>query len=162
MSRRSSTETRAARLRDAESLGRVAGVLATGASSEAAVQSGAFVPAEETPGASGSESFINAVREGRVELLAPLEDTSLALGLRVDLMAAWTRGFLSGLGRAGDRLGKTGEDGREMLRDLEMMSHGADIDADPDAPAGVEEDQALTELVEYLRFAGEFFRRKLA
>jgi len=95
-------------------------------------------------------------------LLVSLEDDSVPLGLRVDRMAAWTRGFLSGLGQAGERLLALGDEAEAILRNLESISHGAEIAGDAQAPAGGEEARVLQELIDYLLFAVEFFRSRLA
>lgn len=138
-----------------QACGTVAGALVAGEPLEAAIRLGRASMSDDV-------STLDVEAAEPAALLVPLEDDSAPLGLRVDRMAAWTRGFLSGLGQAGERLLALGDEAQDVLRNLESISHGAEIAGDARAPAGGEEAEALRELIDYLRFAVEFFRSRLA
>lgn len=141
-------------LLEAEARGIVAGALAAGETPEAAFRLGETSVANERP-------VLDDEVAKPAALLAALEDEAVPLGLRVDRTGAWTRGFLSGLGQAGERLLALGAEGEDILRNLESISHGAEIAGEPQAPAAGEDDEALRVLLDYLRFAIDFFRARL-
>ena len=76
-----------------------------------------------------------------------LPDGSIPLGQRVDALAEWCHGFLNGYGTAvGDRELAMTEECREILEDFTRICRvGADENPDE------EDEQALLELIEYVR-----------
>ena len=79
----------------------------------------------------------------RFDLLLPDEEAALAA--RLDALAAWCSGFLSGFGLAGGRSDHLDEDGESGLGDLAAIA-----DLDPDTEESDAEDN-YAELVEYVR-----------
>ena len=79
----------------------------------------------------------------RFDLLLPEEEAPLAE--RLDALAAWCSGFLSGFGLAGGQSDHLDEDGASGLRDLAAIA-----DLDPDTEEMDAEDN-YAELVEYVR-----------
>lgn len=75
-----------------------------------------------------------------------LPDDDAALADRVDALAIWCSGFLSGLAGLESRLGEASEEIREITRDLTEISR-----AEPPEEGGQEEEEAYAELVEYVR-----------
>ncbi|MGH8161356.1 MAG: UPF0149 family protein [Gammaproteobacteria bacterium] len=129
---------------DASAAARLTG---TGAGGDAAEQELAFATV-----------CLDGLRAGGFDLPAMLLDETLPLAVRVELLTVFVRGFLSGLGQAGERLAAVGADGVEMLSDLETLSRGAVLEGG--ATTDVEE-RAYRELVEYLRFPVAYFYRAL-
>lgn len=71
------------------------------------------------------------------------------LDRRIEALAAWVRGFLSGIGQAGGRLRSSGAQVGETLSDLDAIARGAAVtEGGSDA-----EERAYAELVEYVRLA---------
>ena len=79
----------------------------------------------------------------RFDLLLPDEEASLMV--RLDALAAWCSGFLSGFGLAGGQTEHLDEDGSSGLRDLAAIA-----DLDPDSEE-LEAEENYAELVEYVR-----------
>lgn len=79
----------------------------------------------------------------RFDLLLPDEDAPLAD--RLDALAAWSSGFLSGFGLAGGQSDHLDEDGVAGLSDLAAIA-----DLDPDSRE-VDAEENYAELVEYVR-----------
>lgn len=79
----------------------------------------------------------------RFDLLLP--DENAPLGDRLDALAAWCSGFLSGYGLAGGQSDHLDEDGVSGLGDLAAIA-----DLDPDSEE-VEAEDNYAELVEYVR-----------
>lgn len=77
-----------------------------------------------------------------------LPDDEVSLSERVDLLGHWCQGFMFGLGVSGiEKTRKMPDEVREFLDDLAAISQ-AGFDADE---AGNEDEQAYTEIVEYVR-----------
>lgn len=89
------------------------------------------------------------IGEGQLAFRLYLPGDREPLGLRVEALAAWVRGFLSGIGQAGTRLHELGPEGAETLSDLDAIARGAAV---TDGASEAEE-QAYAELVEYVRLA---------
>ncbi|MGH8273497.1 MAG: UPF0149 family protein [Gammaproteobacteria bacterium] len=147
------------RVREAEACGTITGAIATGEAAATAAR--LATAAQEVPEELSAFAVEcgDALRAGRFTLPAALADTSLTLALRIEMLAVFTRGFLSGLGQAGERLDAISVDGGEMLRDLETISRGAALESD--GRASEEEERAYRQLLEYLRLAPEYFYRAL-
>ncbi|MDN5865202.1 MAG: UPF0149 family protein [Gammaproteobacteria bacterium] len=150
-----------ARSREAEGYGMMAGVLAAGESPGAVAGMDAWVGFDSASPALLATDMLAALRARRFALPESLTDVSLPIALRVEQLAAWTRGFLSGLGQAGEALAALGDEGEEWLRNLEVVSLGARLEGAPDARAGREEARSLAELQEFLCGAAEFFYHAL-
>lgn len=122
-----------------------------------------LVPAAAGSAAKERHAFAVASRDGlragRLDLPPMLSAANLSLATRVELLAVFLRGFLSGLGQAGERLAGVGTEGEGMLGDLETLSRGAALEGGKAAGA---EERAYGELLEYLRFAAVYFYRTLA
>lgn len=84
-----------------------------------------------------------ALEDGLFSFDLLLPDDEVPLSQRAEALAQWCQGFLYGLGLGGER--KWSEQALEILRDLQTITH-----LDPDAE-GEEDEQAFTELVEYVR-----------
>jgi uncharacterized protein YgfB (UPF0149 family) len=150
----------AKRLHDAEARGALIGALAAGEPARKAAQLAASSASRELSERSPALAAapLAALRNGHYVLQEPLADTRVSLALRVDMLAAWTRGFLSGLGQAGARLDAIGADGQEMLRDLDVISRGATLEPED---AGGDNEIAFGELLEYLGLAANYFFHEL-
>lgn len=162
MSEQSRGEERDDRIRKAEAQGTIAGALAAGETvEEAARLAAALTGLDATRSLSAlADQCRDALAAGRFTPPAALGDGSLALALRIEMLAVFTRGFLSGLGQAGERLDAIGADGGEMLRDLETISRGAALELD--GRASEAEERAYRQVLEYLCLAPEYFYRALA
>lgn len=77
------------------------------------------------------------------ELLLPADDTELEVRSRA--LVDWCRGFLSGLGHSGVVAADLGAESRELLQDIDQISHAAVVGGDE------AEEFALLELIEYVR-----------
>lgn len=131
--------------------GLLAGALVSGARPEAAAETAApSCPGIAVPTLAAAATDLSRVLAARQFAFQPwLPDDGEALEARVTALAAWVRGFVSGLGEAGARLRDGDADTREMLADLETIARGAAV-----TEAGSEaEEAAFAELVEYLRLA---------
>ena len=95
------------------------------------------------------------------DIVAALEDTALAfepllppdstpLEQRADALVAWCRGFLGGIGLADatERVAALDDDSQEMLRDIGQIAA-----SNFEFAGGEEDEQSLTELIEYVRVA---------
>ncbi len=97
----------------------------------------------------------SALREDCFSLSLSLPADTVALARRIEALAAWVRGFLSGLGQAGARLDALDDEAVDMLRDLDAVARGASLEEN----ASDAEELAYAELVEYARLcAGHFYR----
>ena len=86
-----------------------------------------------------------------------LPDDNMPLDVRMNALSAWAREFLSALGEAGARLGRLGEDGRDTLRELEIIGQGARLGGDsPEA-----EEEIVVHLAEHLRLSVLLLHRLL-
>lgn len=80
------------------------------------------------------------------DLLLPADDEDLAS--RSAALGEWCRGFLYGLGLSGiGDIQRLPDDLPEILLDMEKISHAGDYEAQDEE----EDEQAFTELVEYVR-----------
>ena len=105
----------------------------------------------------GAEPQLELLRRATLALLddpsmrfAPLlPDDEIALPARVQALADWCAGFLGGFGLTGvgEREGLS-DQGRDALRDLERIAHFGYEAGDDD-----EDENALTEILEYVRVA---------
>ncbi len=80
-----------------------------------------------------------------LDLLLPDED-SAAVPVRAEAMVHWGSGYLSGLGHLGADFSQWSDDAREFITDLAEITKADFVNADDEL-----DDEALTELVEYLR-----------
>lgn len=80
------------------------------------------------------------------------------LAERADSLSAWVRGFLSGIGFAGERLQTLGEPAQESLADFEAIACGAEVSE----AASEAEEVAYAQLVEYVRLAVQNLYEDLA
>lgn len=125
---------------------RAAGLIAEGAAGDAQKRFEAF-----------AGECAAALREDRFSLSSSLPDDTVPLAQRVDALAAWVSGFLSGLGQAGTRLGRLDADAVDMLRDLDAVARGVSLEEN----ASDAEERAYGELVEYIRLCAHRFYRLL-
>lgn len=137
------------KVRAAEVGGLIVGALIAGDSPAGA----AGIAVEDADGAMRAslrtlaEEGAAALREGRLFSSLWLPDDAVPLERRVEALVAWVRGFLSGLGQAGERLGALDAESHEALRDLEAISRGAALEEN----ASGAEERAYAELIEYVR-----------
>jgi uncharacterized protein YgfB (UPF0149 family) len=88
-----------------------------------------------------------------------LPDDSSALDTRTEALAAWCLGFLYGFGSAGAlRPAALGEDVDEVLADFARISNAGAVGSD----SAEEEEEAYTELVEFLRAGVQLVYDELA
>lgn len=80
------------------------------------------------------------------ELLLP--DASVATFDRAEALFAWCRGFLGGFGLAAGAAPKLSEEGEEALQDLGRLAQ-----ASPESGDDEEDEDALSEIEEYVRVA---------
>lgn len=91
-----------------------------------------------------------------------LPDDTRPLTERADAMVEWTRGFLGGFGLAGASAKALSDDGREVLRDLGTIA-AAQLTLDTDSePAAEDDENALMELVEFVRVGAMLLRTDVA
>lgn len=144
---------RVAAMGAAECEGTLVGALAAGESPVAAAGLGAAVVGSEEPAAleTLARTLQSQLGEGRLAFRLSLPDDSNALDLRIEALAAWARGFLSGIGQAGARLPSADAEVAEMLSDLDAIARGAAV-----TEGGSEaEERAYAELIEYVRLAAQ-------
>lgn len=94
-----------------------------------------------------------ALQDDEFEFHPLLPDDDIELTLRVDALALWCRGFMSGFARVTASAGRASQglpgDSAEILKDIAMM-----IEAGVDEDLSEDESEAnFMEIVEYLRFA---------
>ncbi|MGH8271944.1 MAG: UPF0149 family protein [Gammaproteobacteria bacterium] len=148
-----------AAVRTAETYGAVTGALATRETPVNAVELAAADASEAVR--TRLEAFAGececALREDGFSLYVSLPAATVPLARRIEALAAWVRGFLSGLGQAGARLDALDAESADMLRDLDAIARGASLEEN----ASDAEEQAYAELVEYARLCTEHFYRLL-
>ncbi len=135
----------------AECHGVLAGALAAGETPAAAAElASALVDACDAASlGSWAQSLKIELGEAQLAFQPWLPDDEQPLAVRVEALAAWVRGFLSGLGQAGLRVHDLGAQVAETLSDLDAIARGAAV-----MEGGSEaEEQAYTALVEYVRLA---------
>ncbi|EED31876.1 hypothetical protein NOR53_3369 [gamma proteobacterium NOR5-3] len=97
---------------------------------------------------------IESLGEGSFDFQPLLPDDELELSQRIEAMAQWCRGFLSGYAQARVKSEGQGEavlpDSAEALRDFAAIAQAAVDDDDQDSNAA---EDAYYELLEYLRVA---------
>ncbi|WP_439102707.1 UPF0149 family protein [Congregibacter sp.] len=98
---------------------------------------------------------VESINEGSFDFQPLLPEDELELSQRIEAMAQWCRGFLSGYAQARVKSEGQGEavlpDSAEALRDFAAISQAA-IDDDEDEDSNAAE-EAYYELYEYLRVA---------
>jgi len=138
----------------AECHGTLAGALAAGLAPQAAASVAAQAGSGADPSAlvPWAESLTRGLADaqGGFRLELPADEASLTQ--RVDALAAWVRGFLSGVGHAGERVASAGGEAQEALEDLAAIARGAEVTDE----GSEEEEEAFTELVEYLRVVVQY------
>ena len=93
-----------------------------------------------------------------MQLLLPTD--TVALPIRARAVADWCQGFLYGIGMAGEQLNHLPDDAQESIQDISSISQldlndigvGADVE---------EEEQALTEITEFLWVAAMLIRENM-
>jgi len=138
----------------AEVHGTLAGVLAAGAEAAAAatLAARAGTDVEESALVPWAENLARGLADAQVGFRLQLPGDEEPLPRRVDALSAWVRGFLSGVGQAGDRLESAGDDAREALSDLAAIARGAAVTEE----GSEAEEEAFAELVEYVRLVVQY------
>lgn len=99
------------------------------------------------------------------DLLLPEDDESLSD--RFNAVQDWCRGFLTGVSLSGvknlDSLqeGSMPEDTRDLLKDIANISSSGDFDFDEEEGEDAESEEALAEIIEYLRVGALLINEEL-
>jgi len=93
-----------------------------------------------------------------MRLLLPTD--TVVLPLRARAVTEWCQGFLYGLGMAGEKLDGLSEESREAMKDIGSVSQ-MDLNALGASDSAEEEEQALTEITEFLWVAAMLIRENI-
>lgn len=112
----------------------------------------------------GAKSFHSWAQSVQTQLRATdfsfrlyVADDDTALAMRVDILAAWVREFISALGQAGERLNTLEAEARETLQELDAIAQGAAVgESDRES-----EELMYAELAEHVRLGVLFLYETL-
>lgn len=103
-------------------------------------------------------AVVTCLRDGEFDFQPLLPDDDLELPQRIEAMASWCRGFLSGYAQARVSAGAQGDavapDSAEVLKDFAAIAQAGPDDPDgPDGGFDDESEREYAELLEYIRVA---------
>lgn len=102
---------------------------------------------------------VEALRGEEMSFAPLLPDDELPLTQRIAALAQWSQGFLYGFGIGAPTMSEElPDDVNEILSDFSQIARATDTES----TGGDEEEQAYTELVEYLRAAAQLVHHDLA
>ena len=104
------------------------------------------------------DSVVVCLRDGEFDFQPLLPDDDLELPQRIEAMASWCRGFLSGYAQArvsaGAQADAVAPDSAEVLKDFAAIAQaGPDDSDDPHGGSDEESEDEYIELLEYIRVA---------